>query len=112
MRLQLNLNKYYEGLDYNQINTLFRLFINAKQDIKRTKEIRINASDVDETLKIIYKANTIRSFRSIDDFMKSIGKEPIFEVEKLKEKAGGSFAAIDEMPLVEKYDFLMLEIDN
>ncbi|MGN1419806.1 MAG: hypothetical protein ACI4W6_10790 [Acutalibacteraceae bacterium] len=109
MRLKLNLNKYYEGLEDYQIGMLFGLFVSAKPNIDRTKQLILEGKKVSNTLALVIKSNTLRSFSEIDEFMKSSGKDPIFDLERLKKEAGGNLKDVDELPLVKKYYFLMEE---
>lgn len=55
MRLQLNLNQYYEGLDRMQVNTLFPLFVNAQYPLKSVEWMLKKQKEENTELDDIYR---------------------------------------------------------
>lgn len=114
MRLQLNLNKYYEGLDNVQVNTLFSLFVNSKYPIRNMEEElndkKQGTYQDTELDKRIFRANRKRAlsaFKAINDYMRSLGKEEIF-----KGVDTDDIEKIDFESLINQYHYLMSKPDE
>ena len=114
MRLQLNLNKYYEGLDKAQINTLFSLFVNSKyvindvsRQMNRLKEDTYQPTEVAQLHHIISRERALRAFKAINDYMRSLGKEEIF-----KGVDTDDIEEVDFESLINQYNYLMSKPDE
>ncbi|MCD8027160.1 MAG: hypothetical protein LUF02_00510 [Erysipelotrichaceae bacterium] len=109
MRLQLNLNQYYDGLDDYQVNQLFNLFMNMKPRVDALKVSiahKTNHGEMYET----YRNRAFSGFRQIDDYMKSLGKDVIFDMRRILDECDEHYDQIDVQPLLDKYTYLMEEI--
>lgn len=110
MRLELNLSKYYEGLDQSQVNTLFGLFINVKSLINLCKAcekiIKEENPKEDDAIINIYgrrRRSLKSSINDINNFMESLGKGKIFD--GIDENM--DIDEIDFESIIAKYEHLM-----
>ncbi|MCD8143268.1 MAG: hypothetical protein LUD83_08360 [Clostridiales bacterium] len=108
MRLQLNLNQYYDGLEDYQVNTLFGLFADVKPRIDFLQDL-IEDGKAGTSFFRTCRATSFSGFREIDEFMQSVGKEPIFDIMKSLSDANMQFDAVPVQPLIERFYFLMSE---
>ena len=104
MRLQLNLNQYYDGLDISQTNAIFSKFIDMKIKIEQMKlTLKAPNEERDELWKVtlkVYSKNILERANEINSYMESIGKEKIFDV-------GESIEDTDFEAIISKYEYLM-----
>lgn len=104
MRLQLNLNQYYEGLNISQTNAIFSKFIDLKRKIEQIK-ITLNKPEEKRgplwkvTLEV-YSESIFERVNEINSYMESIGKERIFDV-------GKSIDDTNFENIISKYEYLM-----
>lgn len=104
MRLQLNLNQYYDGLDISKTNAIFSKFIDMKTKIEQMKlTLKAPAEERDklwEAVLKVYSKRIIEKANEINAYMESIGKEKIFDV-------GESIEDTDFEAIISKYEYLM-----
>lgn len=108
MRLQLNLNQYYDGLEDYQVNTLFGLFMGLKPRIEFLQGF-IESGKTGESYFGTARAMSFSGFRQIDKFMQSVGKEPIFDIEGILSDVDQKYDAVPLQPLIDTYFFLISE---
>ncbi|MCD8027159.1 MAG: hypothetical protein LUF02_00505 [Erysipelotrichaceae bacterium] len=101
MRLQLNLNQYYEGLDDYQVNQLFGLFMDMKPRVDFLKE-RIEDHKTEDSFYVTLRAMTFSGFRVIDEFMESVGKDPIFYAIKQLDECHRDYGKVDIQLMLDK----------
>lgn len=110
MRINLNLNKYYEGLDLEHINEIFSRMLNMKTNIDdldylyNESENRFEQTRDWRLSKNICQAALHNQVRDLDKYMEDIKRESIFGTEENKEIREKDYQAI-----IEKYRFLMSE---
>ncbi len=109
MRLQLNLNQYYEGLDDYQVNQLFGLFMNMKPRVDALKVSIANKTNHGSMYET-YRNRAFSGFRQIDELMQSLGKDVIFDMRRILDECDKHYDQIDIQPLLDKYTYLMEEI--
>ena len=109
MRLQLNLNQYYSGLDQMQVNTLFSLFVNMKYSMRSlesmTKKLKNGDHQLDEFDRRHYltvKRVSLSCLKAVNEYMISIGKDAIF-----KGIENPNIDEIDYEAIVNQYNYLM-----
>ncbi len=107
MELKLYLNRYYEGLDNIQQNTLFSLCMNIKSWLKLVsadleKGNKLSSSNIVK----IYKEHAAKDFRAVNTYLISLGKNPIFE------RLDDDVEKIDFEYLLVRYDFLMSKVQE
>lgn len=106
MRLQLNLNQYYDGLDISKVNCIFSKFIDMKTKIEQMKLIL--TTPVEERDRVweaslkVYSKRIIEKANGINAYMESLGKGKIFDV-------GESIEDTDFESIIKKYEYLMSE---
>ena len=104
MRLQLNLNQYYDGLDISQTNAIFSKFIEMKIKIEKMKlTLKTPKEERDELWKVtlkLYSKSIQERVHEINSYMESIGKERIFEV-------GESIEDTNFEAIISRYEYLM-----
>ena len=106
MRLQLNLNQYYDGLNISQTNTIFSKLIDLKVEIEQLK-ITLNKPQEKRgslwkpTLEV-YSESILKRVNEINLYMESIGKEKIFDV-------GENIENTNFEEIISKYEYLMSE---
>lgn len=108
MRLQLNLNQYYDCMDDYQVNQLFSLFVGIKLKITLLKKC-IETCQTGEWYEYC-KDVAFSGFGAIDVFMEELGKRPIFDTENILKKYNTDemfYEEFDIEPLIEKYEYLM-----
>lgn len=104
MRLQLNLNQYYEGLDISQVNSIFSKFIDMKVDVDAIKKLQSYQEEKKNAVwkagMMVYKINIQKTAKEINSYMESLGKEKIFDV-------GESIEDTNFETIISKYEYLM-----
>ena len=104
MRLQLNLNQYYDGLNISQTNAIFSKLIDLKVEIDQLK-ITLNKPQEKRgplwkpTLEV-YSESILKRVNEINSFMESLGKERLFDV-------GESIEDTNFETIISKYEHLM-----
>ncbi len=102
---RLNLERYYDGLATHQRDTLFGLFTDLKYKLKIARGM------IDAGIEgILYETSMISAVGkmvAIDEFMESVGKEPIFEIKKAISSCENDYTKVDILPFAEQFDFLM-----
>ncbi len=107
MRLQLNLNQYYNGLNDYQVNQLFCLFMNMKSNVRAIDQ-GLKESYPETSLAFqLTKTKVISGCRSIDDFMENLEREPIFEIKKQLKECNDDYSKINIQSIIDKYNYLM-----
>lgn len=110
MRLNLNLNKHYDGLELENVNEIFSRMLDMKPNIDGLSflydesEERFEKTDRWRNAKAIGEATLHYQVVSLDEYMTALEKESIFGTTKEKEFTDADFRAI-----IEKYNFLMSE---
>lgn len=104
MRLQLNLNQYYDGLNISQTNAIFSKFIDLKIKIEQMKlTLRAPKQERDELWKVtlkVYSKSIQERVNEINSYMESLGREKIFDV-------GESIEDTNFEAIISKYEYLM-----
>ena len=104
MRLQLNLNQYYNGLNISQTNAIFSKLIDLKVEIEQLK-ITLNKPQEKRgplwkpTLDV-YSESILKKVNEINSYMESLGKERLFD-------AGESIEDTNFEDIISKYEYLM-----
>ncbi len=109
MRLQLNLNQYYDGLDDYQVNQLFGLFMDMKSDEKAISEGIKDGYPKEKPVFQFVQVKLIQYCIDIDAFMESMDKKPIFDINKQLEECNNDYFKIDMQSIIDKYEYLMEE---
>ncbi|MCD7892869.1 MAG: hypothetical protein LUG60_04120 [Erysipelotrichaceae bacterium] len=109
MRLQLNLNQYYDGLDDYQVNQLFGLFMNMKPVEEAIAEGLRDGFPQEKTSFQLVQAKLIQYCIEIDAFMESLSKNPIFYIIDQLEECHYDYAKVDTQANIDKYEYLMEE---
>ena len=110
MRKQLNLNKYYEGLELDVVDDIFSRMLDLKLNIDgldyvyNESEERFEQTDAWKNAKFIAEGGIRHQTRMIDGIMKEQNKETIFGTTEEK-----SFSEDDYRAIIEKYRYLMSE---
>ena len=101
MRVQLNLNKYYDGLDLSDVNEIFSSFINMKYDTEQYFKLKNDEKkdEVWESYWRICRKRLIAGATKINELMERLGKGTIFDVKEIDDT--------DFETLIKKYDYLM-----
>lgn len=108
MRIQLNLNQYYDGLNISQTNAIFSWFMDMKVEINQLK-ITLNKpkekrGQLWQATKEVYSESVLERAKNINAYMMSLGKEKIFET-------GDNIDDTDFKAIIEKYEYLMSKPD-
>ena len=109
MRLQLNLNVHYEGLDLEHINKIFRAMLDLKPCIDKLEFIYSidNGESIDyEIAKKMNKVHMEYQINELDKYVISLGKDPIFGHEYKKNEI---ISDDEAQKIIEKYLYLMSE---
>ncbi|MCD7949288.1 MAG: hypothetical protein LUG12_03360 [Erysipelotrichaceae bacterium] len=109
MRLQLNLNQYYDGLDDYQVNQLFNLFNNMRSVEEAIAEGLRDGFPQEKPVFQLIQAKVISYCKEIDALMESIDKRPIFYINKQLEECNNDYSKIDIQSIINKYEYLMKE---
>ncbi|MCD8027158.1 MAG: hypothetical protein LUF02_00500 [Erysipelotrichaceae bacterium] len=109
MRLQLNLNQYYDGLDDYQVNQLFGLFMDMKSIEEAIAEGLRDGFPKEKPVFQLVQAKLIQYCIDIDAFMESLDKKPIFYIIDQLEECGNDYSKIDTQSIIDKYEYLMKE---
>ena len=108
MRIVLNLNRYYEGLNLEQINTIFRKMVSLKLPVdalrKYYREQGLSDSNYSESFKGYNKYYAAKKMLELDDYVYEARGERIFGVDK-----DTDYKTFDFGEAIKKYDFLMSE---
>ncbi len=101
MRLELNLNQYYDNLEIGQVNEIFSKFTDLKLRMETMREM---LSKPKEELEgsfdwKINRRKIIEKCKEINEIMLQFGKEPVFDVKGMDDT---DFEAI-----VSKFEYLM-----
>lgn len=77
MRVQLNLNRYYDGLNLPEVNAVFSSFMNMKMFIDEYHDLfeYQKRSNAWETLLKITKKGLLKIAGDINELMQSLGKK-------------------------------------
>lgn len=110
MRRQLNLNKYYEGLELEDVNELFSRMLDLKTNIDGLDYVYNESKErFDQTenwlrARAIGESGVRYQVKKIDKLMRDRQKETIFGTTEDKK-----FAEEDYRSIIEKYRYLMSE---
>lgn len=110
MRKQLNLNKYYEGLDLESVNQLFSRMLDLKTNIDGINYIYNESEERFEKTKRWKDAKALGEdgiryqVKKIDKLMREKGKETIFGT-----TADQKLTEADYRKIIERYRYLMSE---
>ena len=110
MRKQLNLNKYYEGLELDVINDVFSRMLDLKLNIDgldylyNESEERFEQTDTWKSAKFIGEGGIRHQTRMIDKIMREHNKETIFGTTDEM-----SFSEEDYRAIIIRYRYLMSE---
>ena len=104
MRLELNLNKYYDGLDISKVNIIFSAFSELKTRINQLS-LLLNYPDDKrkeswQQSKDFYRKSVFQIAGYINDRMISFGREELFDL-------GNGIEDTDFNAVIERYDYLM-----
>ncbi|MCD7840790.1 MAG: hypothetical protein LUG46_09220 [Erysipelotrichaceae bacterium] len=109
MRLLLNLNQYYDGLDDYQVNQLFGLFMNMRSVEEAIAEGLRDGFPQEKPVFQLVQTKVINYCKEIDALMESMDKKPIFYINKQLEKCNNDYSKIDIQSIINKYEYLMEE---
>lgn len=113
MRKQLNLNKYYEGLELDAINEVFSRMMDLKTNIDglnyiyNKSEERFEQTKRWRDAKALGESSIHYQVKKIDSILSERNKETIFGITK-----GQKLVEEDYRCIIDKYRYLMSEPEN
>lgn len=107
MRLELNLNKYYENLDLEKINKIFSSMLDMKpgiNDLEYLYNLKRDLTSKEKIAKNIREVDLESRVVELDEYMTTLGKDTIFGTEKDE-----IFQENRIKEIIQEYNYLMSE---
>ena len=102
MRLQLNLNQYYENLNISQVNKIYSKFIDMKYEVYYiTGLLEMPEEKRYEISWYVHRSAMLKICQEINEIMIGYGKGPVFDIKGMDDT--------DYRAIISKYEYLMSE---
>ena len=100
MRLELNLNQYYENLNISQVNRIYSKFIDMKYHVEYMRTLLETPEEKRNKISWnVHRRGMLKICQEINDIMIEYGKPSIFDIKGLDDT--------DYQAIIKRHEYLM-----